>query len=228
LIFNDLWNGICEATTANEEEVESTATEDESEEKSKSSRPTIPRSNKEHAIWKDKDQKAYVVISATVSEEVSHHIASINDSYSTLKRLNDLYDTHSELELIQLMVKLFNLELKNDDPMALASEIKAIMHDIDATGVKIDLPLTSFIKALYPTYSHYLESLQASGQMKSITFDKLVEKVAEREKAFGKKSSHSTERPCALLRKRRVNHMILLEEKASKRGRGRNTFRGRG
>jgi hypothetical protein len=25
LIFNDLWNGICEATTANEEEVESKA-----------------------------------------------------------------------------------------------------------------------------------------------------------------------------------------------------------
>jgi hypothetical protein len=125
------------------------------------------------------------VISVTVSEEVSHHIASINDSYSALKRLNDLYDTHSELELIQLMVKLFNLELKNDDPMDLASEIKAIMHDIEATGVKIDLPLTTFIKALYPTYSHYLESLQASGQMKSITFDKLVEKVAECEKAFG-------------------------------------------
>jgi len=46
--------------------------------------------------------------------------------------------------------------------MTLASEIKAIMHDIDATRVKIDLPLTTFIKALYPTYSHYIESLQAS------------------------------------------------------------------
>jgi hypothetical protein len=52
------------------------------------------------------------------------------------------------------MVKLFNLELKNDDPMDLASKIKAIMHDIDAIRVKIDLPLTVFIKALYPTYSH--------------------------------------------------------------------------
>jgi hypothetical protein len=66
------------------------------------------------------------------------------------------------------------------------------MHDIEATRVKIDIPLMTFIKALYPTYSHYLESLQASGQIKSITFDKLVEKVAEREKAFGKKSTSST------------------------------------
>jgi hypothetical protein len=97
LIFNDLWNGICEATTITEEEVESCFESVVSEAKSKSSRPPIPTSNKEHAIWKDKDQKAYVVISVTVSEEVSHHIASINDSYSTLKRLNDLYDTHSEL-----------------------------------------------------------------------------------------------------------------------------------
>jgi hypothetical protein len=82
------------------------------------------------------------------------------------------------------MLKLFNLELKNDDPMALPLEIKAIMHDIKPTRVNIDLPLTSFIKALYSTYSHYLESLQESGQMKSITFKKLVEKVAECEKAF--------------------------------------------
>jgi hypothetical protein len=36
---------------------------------------------------------------------VSYHIASINDSYNTLKILNDLYDTQYELELIQLMVK---------------------------------------------------------------------------------------------------------------------------
>jgi hypothetical protein len=110
------------------------------------------------------------VIVATLSEEVSFHIISINDSYSALNILNDLYDTHSELELIQLLVKLFNLELKNDELMSLSFEIKAIMHDIEATRVKIYLPLTAFIKPLYPTYSYYIESLQASGQMKSISF----------------------------------------------------------
>jgi hypothetical protein len=70
------------------------------------------------------------------------------------------------------MVNLFNLELKNDELMDLVAEIKAIMHEIDATGVKVDLPLTSFINILYPRCSHYLDSLQASGQMKSIKFDK--------------------------------------------------------
>lgn len=75
-------------------------------------------------------------------------------------------------------MKLFNLELKDNDPMKLASEIRALFHDIEATGVKVDLQLTAFIKALYPTYSHYLESLQASEKMKDITFDNLLEKIA--------------------------------------------------
>jgi hypothetical protein len=129
LIFNNLWDGICEG------EVDG--------------RPIIPTTNKELAIWKNKDKKAYALIVVMVSEEVSHHIISTKDSYGALKKLKDLYDSHSELELIQLLVKLFNLELKNDDPMDLASEIKAILHDIDATGVKIDIPLIAFIKALY-------------------------------------------------------------------------------
>jgi len=85
------------------------------------------------------------------------------------------------------MVKIFNLELKNDDTVDLDSEIKAIIHGIEATRVKIYLLLIVFIKEIYPTYSHYLESLQASGQMKSITFDKVVEKFVECEKSFGKK-----------------------------------------
>lgn len=53
-------------------------------------------------------------------------------------------------------MKLLNLELKDNDPMALALEIKAISHDINATSVKVDISLTTFIKALYPTYLHYL------------------------------------------------------------------------
>jgi hypothetical protein len=57
------------------------------------------------------------------------------------------------------MLKLFNLELKNDDPMALASKITTIMHEIKSIRESIDLPLKTFINALYPKYSHYLESL---------------------------------------------------------------------
>lgn len=85
MIFNNFWKDICDATPTNEK--------DELEAQLKISRLTIPTINKECAIWKEKDHKAYALIAATISEEVSRHIVSINDSYSALKRLNNLYDT---------------------------------------------------------------------------------------------------------------------------------------
>lgn len=89
---------------------------------------------------------------------------------------------------MQILAKLFNLKLKYDDPITLVFDFKIITRDIDATGVKIDLPPITFIKALYPTYSHYLESLKPSDQLKSIIYDSLMEKIVECEKEFGKKN----------------------------------------
>ena len=63
------------------------------------------------------------------------------------------------------------------------------MHDIKVTNVELDIPLINFVKALYPTYSNYLESLQANGNLKEITFDSLVNKFVERENDFGKKTT---------------------------------------
>jgi hypothetical protein len=159
---------------------------------------------------------------------VSCHIISIKHSYGYLNKLKDLYDSHSKLELIQLLVKIFNLELKNDDSMALTSKIKAMMHHIDATGVEIDIPITTFIEALYFTYSHYHESMQASGQMKSNTFDTLVEKYAKHEKAFIKKSSHPVGEIMCLAQKGKNQSHDSSIGKGSKRGCRRKNFRGRG
>jgi hypothetical protein len=50
----------------------------------------------------------------------------------------------------------------------------------------------------------------------SIAFYSLVEKVTECEKAFGNKTTCPLERPCALLKNGRINHMILLEEQEVK------------
>ena len=173
LIFNDLWEEVCEGKVDKEGK-------DDND-------PEMPTDDKQLAIWKSKDKKAYALISASITEEVSRHILSSTTTFSALKKLKSLYDSHSELEIIQLLVKLFNLELKDNDPMKLASEIKSIFHDIESNNAKVDLKLTSFIKILYPTYSNYLESLQAIGQMKAMTFDVPVDKIAEREKSFGKK-----------------------------------------
>jgi len=170
LIFNDLSDDIFDGDT-------------------KSTKPTT---YKELAIWMNKDKKSYALIVASVNEEVSYHIRSIKDSWSALKKLKDPYDSHSKLELIQLLMKLFNLEMKDNDPMALAYEIKAIIHDVDAIGVKIDIALATFIQAFYPTYSHYLQSLQASVLLKSLDFDSLVKKIEECEKYIVNKTIHPT------------------------------------
>jgi hypothetical protein len=143
LIFNDLWEEICECKDDND--------------------PKEPTDAKQLVIWKSKDKKAHTLISASVTEEVRRHILSSTTTFKALEKLKDLYDSHSELKIIQLLMKLFNLELKDNNPMKLASEIRALFDDIDSTGVKVDLQLTTFIKALYPTYSYYIEPLQASG-----------------------------------------------------------------
>lgn len=144
------------------------------------------------------------------------------------KILKDLYDSHSELDIIQLLMKLFNLYMKDNDPMKLASEIRAFYHDIEATGVKVDLQLTSFIKALYPTYSQCLEYLQASEEMKNMNFDKLVEKNAERENAFGRKENlPNVETMCLSHQGKPINDESIRHDTSNK-GRGRKQFRGKG
>jgi len=109
----------------------------------------------------------------SVNEEVTQHFSPFSNSFEALKKLKKLYDSHFELDVIQLTIKLFNLELKNDDPLALESEIRSIFHDIKAPIVEIDVPLITYVKALYPTYSHYVESFHASGKPEEIAFDSL-------------------------------------------------------
>ncbi len=190
--------------------------------------PKQPSSDKELAIWENKNNKAYALIAASVSEEVSRHIAPFSTTFKSLQKLKELYDSHSALEVVQLMIKLFILELQNNDPLALASEVKSIMHDIQATKIDLDIPLITFLKAFYPTYSNYLESLQANGNLKDITFDSLVKKFAEREKAFGKKTPpESFEEVMCLAHKEKHLAQDSFRGRGGHRGRGRY-FRGRG
>eukprot|EP00253_Pinus_taeda_P008762 PITA_08762 len=208
LIFNELWKGVCVGDEGKELEQ--------------------PTSSKEFAIWENKNSKAYALIARSVNEEVSHHISLFSNAFEALQNLNELYDSHYTLEFVQLMIKLFTLELQNNDPLDLASEVKSIMHDIKVTNVELDIPLIAFLKALYSTYSNYLESLQANGNLKDITFDSLVKKFVEREKYFGKKTTLESYEEAMCLSHRENN---LAQDssrgRGGQRGRGRN-FRGRG
>ena len=51
------------------------------------------------------------MITPTVSEEVSQHIFPAKSCFQALKTLKDLYESHSEMEIISLMLKLLRLEV---------------------------------------------------------------------------------------------------------------------
>ena len=59
----------------------------------------------------------YALFYCYISEEVSQHIISIKYSWSDLNKLKELYDSRSKLELIQLLLNIFNLGLKDNYPM---------------------------------------------------------------------------------------------------------------
>ena len=110
-----MWDGICE-----NENFEDKKDGDAIDEVDKS-KLVPPTNTKELVLWKSKDKKDYSLIIASVSEEVSRHLVSSKSDWVELKKLKYLYDSHSELEIIQLLMKLFNLELKDNDPMKLAN-----------------------------------------------------------------------------------------------------------
>ena len=67
LIFNELWRGICEGEGDNP--------------------LTKPTSDKEIAIWENKNCKAYALIATSVNEEVSHHVTPFSNTYEALRKL---------------------------------------------------------------------------------------------------------------------------------------------
>ena len=153
LIFNELWKEVCIGD--------------------RDKQPEQPTLDTELAIWENKNSKAYALIATSISEEASHHIMPFSTTFEALQKLKELYDSHSTLEVFKLMIKLFTVELQNNDPLAPAFEVKSIMHDIQATKIDLDIPLIAFLKAIYPTYSNYLESLQENGNLKDISFNSL-------------------------------------------------------
>ena len=85
--------------------------------------------------------------------------------------------------------------------------------------MKPNLPLATFIKSLYPTYSKYMESLQTSDKFKDFTFDILVEKIATKRKPLERRPMSVLERPFSLLRKERTSPNTLQGINKKKRTR---------
>ena len=103
------------------------------------------------------------------------------------------------------------------------------MYDIKSTGADVDISLIAYVKALYPTYSNYLESLQASGNLVKITFESLEKNFAEREKAFGKMTTPlSSEEAVCFAHREKIHAQDFSRGSSGRRGIGRRNFRGRG
>ncbi len=62
--------------------------------------PEQPTSDKELTIWENKNNKAYALIIAYVNEDVNRHISPFSNAFEALKKLKELYDSHSELEVV--------------------------------------------------------------------------------------------------------------------------------
>ena len=90
IIFKGLWKGVCIGDLDKELEQ--------------------PTSHNEFTICENKNIKAYALIAKYVSEELSYHISPFSTSLEVLQKIKELYDSHSALEVIQLMIKLFTLE----------------------------------------------------------------------------------------------------------------------
>ena len=125
------------------------------------------------------------------------------------------------MEIIQLMLKLFILKVNYNDPIMVAFEIKSIMDNIQEFSMKPDLPLAKFVNSLYPTHSKYLESLQESDKFKDLTFDTLVENIADKEKAFGNKIRKPTRESLSFSQKEMNHPKDPSKGDSNKRGQGR-------
>ena len=77
LIFNDMWDGICE--NYNLEDKKDGEVIDEVDK----SAPVPPTNDKELTLWKSKDKKAYSLIIASLSEEVSRHLVSSKSAWES-------------------------------------------------------------------------------------------------------------------------------------------------
>lgn len=120
--------------------------------------------------------------------------------------------------------------MKGNGTLKLDFEIKSIFHDMKSTGVGVDLKLTIFIEFLHPVYSHYSESLKASGQLKDVTFDKQVKTIVERENALRKKDppQNSNVETLCLAQKYHKSHGENSKGDKRIRDHGRRNYRGGG
>ena len=228
LIYNELWQGICDGDV----------------------KPNKPTDATALAKWEVKNAKALALIKSSVNDEMYVHIENATDAWSALKTFKDLFDTQPESKKVDLQLKLLQQKLtEGGDILEYISRLKNVRQEIINAGfpaIDDSFMVTIGIAGLPSSYTHFLETLQVTGKLEKLKFDELCEMLSQHEKTFGKKKkvgevvflteASSSKSPADSSRGRgRGNQNQAAHNRGRSQSRGnnfnrggRNNFQGRG
>jgi hypothetical protein len=213
LFYNELWCDICDGDTA----------------------PTKPTDATYLAKWNLKDEKALALLCSSVTEQMFVHIENSKDAWSAWNLLNKLFDTPVASQRVDLQMKLLKQRLAdNDDVLEYISRIKNIHLEIIKGGfskLEDSFLVSIVINGLPPSYNHFLETLQITDKLSTITFDSLSELLAQHSKTFGKQKKPGEDllytKVESSKEREKSNHQNF-QNQSSYRGRGKGHGQGRG
>jgi hypothetical protein len=143
------------------------------------------------------------------------HIENSKDVWFAWNLLNNLFDTPVASHRVDLQMKLLKQRLaENGDVLEYISRIKNIHHEIIEGGfpkLEDSFLVSIVINDLSPSYKHFLEALQITDKLSTVTFDSLSELLAQHSKYFGKQKQSGED--------------ILCTKAKSSKGRGKSNFR---
>lgn len=114
------------------------------------------------------------------------------------------------------MIKLFNIELKNGNPLALASEVILIMHDIKSIAIELDIPLIPYVKEYIPPIHSILSHCKKVATLRRLPLNPLRRSLLKERRIFKIiKLLSLPKKLCVLHKKRIIMHNILLEEEVA-------------
>jgi hypothetical protein len=169
LIYNELWHNICNEDT----------------------KPNKPTDEATLAELEVKNAKVLSLIKSSVNDEMYVHIENTTDGWCTSKFLKDLFDTQPESKKFDIQLKLLQHKLiEGGDVHGYISRLKNIKQEILNVGFQAidDSFMTTILIVGFPSsYTHFLETLQVTGNLDNLTFDELSEMLSQHNKTFGKK-----------------------------------------
>jgi hypothetical protein len=156
LIYNELWRDIYDGDTA----------------------PTKPTDATSLEKWNLKDEKALALLRSFVTEHMFVHIENSKDAWSSWNLLKRIFDTLVASQKVDVQMKLLKQRLvDNGDVLEYISMIKNIHQEIIEGGfskLEDSFLVSIVINGLSPSYKNFLETLQITDKLSTVTFDSLM------------------------------------------------------